>query len=61
MERDKLDEAVTEAIKRCGSGPDRFVRLLEYLDHLKGVWNWSDSDLAKLKARVTRLMSWPEA
>lgn len=49
MDQDKLEAAVVAAVAFCGNGEDRFVRLLEYIDHLQADKSWTDDEIAALK------------
>jgi hypothetical protein len=60
VDQDKLEAAVRAAIARCGSGEDRFVLLLEYIEHLKGDQHWTDAELAELLAQVNPLLLLPD-
>ena len=55
MDREKLDEAVRNAIVLCGTGPDRFDHLMEYIHVLKYDRHWTDKELANFQARITFL------
>ncbi|HUQ68785.1 MAG TPA: hypothetical protein VM165_04635 [Planctomycetaceae bacterium] len=57
MDQDKLEGAVRAAIALCGTGEDRFVILLEYIEHLKADQHWTDPELSELLARVHQLLS----
>jgi hypothetical protein len=59
VDQEKLEAAVVAAIAVCGNGEDRFVRLLEYIDHLQGDKRWSNDEISGLRARVQRLISFP--
>ena len=61
MDQDKLEAAVVAAIAVCGSGEDRFVRLLEYVDHLQADKGWTNDEGAALRPRVHRLISLPNS
>jgi hypothetical protein len=57
VDQDKLEAAARAAIARCGTEEDRFVLLLEYIEHLKADQHWTDAELAELLAKVHRLLS----
>jgi len=60
LNQDKLAPAVHAAIDFCGSAEDRYVRLLEFMDHLKGDEHWCDAELAELHERVKQFLSEPD-
>jgi hypothetical protein len=60
VDQQKLDGAVCAAITLCGTGEDRFVRLLEYMEYLKSDEHWCDAELAELHDCVKQFLIEPE-
>jgi len=59
MDAAKIDAAVSEALALCGTGEDRFVRLVEYMTELSNNPLWAAEELTVFHDRIQRLIAQP--
>ena len=60
MDAAKIDAAVSDALAVCGTGEDRFVRLVEYINTLSNDPLWASQELTVFHDRIHRLISQPD-
>ena len=56
MTNEEIAAAAADADRIIGGGPNRLVRLVEYLSCLESDSRWTEADLAKLYALVFKAM-----
>lgn len=56
QDQEKLTATVGQAIRYVGSGPDRLVRLADFLERLRTDPQWSDADIMTVRSRVSLLL-----
>lgn len=57
MDAAKIDAAVSEALALCGTGEDRFIRLVEYINELSNNPLWDSEELVTFHDRIQRMIS----
>jgi len=57
MDAAKIDAAVSDALAFCGTGEDRFIRLVEYINELSNNPLWDSEELVVFHDRIHRLIS----
>jgi len=53
----KIAKAVAAALPFVGDGPDRFVRLMEYLAQLEADSRWTLAEISLVQTRVSQKLA----